>query len=167
MKQGKLTAVLERIEELSCILLLVLMLIVTFAQILFRYVLGTPLTWSEEFARLLFIWLNLIGAGIAIRYKAHVSFDLVTSRIKNKFRVAIEICMNLIIIASLIGILIPSIKYVQFMNTIPSAALEWPMGVFYLGMPLAIVFISVTLINQMLMSIQEIMTVKEGDEVVK
>ena len=167
MKLNKITSFFKRIEELSCSLLLICMLAVTFAQIIFRYVLGTPLTWSEELARMTFVWLNLIGACIVTRHKANVSLDLITSHLPVKIRLIIEIGMNLLVMASLIWLFTPSVRYIQFMNTIPSAALEWPMGVFYIGMPLAIVSISATLIRQIVETANELITGREGVEFVK
>jgi TRAP-type C4-dicarboxylate transport system permease small subunit len=49
---------------------------VTFAQVITRYVLGNPLIWSEEVARYLFVWLSMIGAGLAVREGGHFGLDL-------------------------------------------------------------------------------------------
>ncbi|MGE5604807.1 MAG: TRAP transporter small permease [Bacteroidota bacterium] len=167
MKINEMVSFFRRIEEITCSLLLICMLVVTFTQIIFRYVFRAPLTWSEEFARLMFIWLNLIGASTVTRNKANVSLDLIVSHFPAKIRLIIETVMNLLIMVALIWIFIPSIKYVQFMNTIPSAALEWPMGVFYIGMPVAIIFICVTLVRQLSEAAQKLLTGRGDGEFVK
>lgn len=167
MKRNPVTAFVERIEEFACNLLLICMLIVTFIQIISRYVLGTPLTWSEEFARLAFVWLNLIAVSIVTRKKANVSLDLVVSYLPVKVRLVIEVVMNLLIAAALLWLFIPSIKFIKFMNSVPSAAMEWPMGVFYMGMPITIVLLCMVIIKQVTNAVEQLRNGKEGNELVK
>ena len=55
--------------------------IVTFAgmfacvlgQVVFRYFLGDPLTWSDELARYLFVWCAFLGWVIAARRRSHLA----------------------------------------------------------------------------------------------
>jgi len=167
VKPNPVTAFVELLEEVTCNLLLICMLFVTFIQIVFRYVLGTPLTWSEEFARLAFVWINLIAASIVTRKKANISLDLVVTYLPVKARLVLEVVMNLLVMAAFIWLFVPSIRYTQFMNTVPSAALEWPMGVFYIGMPIAIVLLCFSIIRQVLNAVDQLRTGKEGNELVK
>jgi TRAP-type transport system small permease protein len=45
-------------------------------QVFARFVMGTPLSFSEEIARFLMIWLTMLGAAYALRYNALLSVDL-------------------------------------------------------------------------------------------
>ncbi len=49
---------------------------VTFAQVFTRYVTENPLTWTEEVARYLFVWITLIGAAAGVRLHAHFGLDI-------------------------------------------------------------------------------------------
>ncbi len=49
----------------------------TFLQVVCRYVFNSPLVWSEELARFVFVWIALIGAGAAVRTGGHYGLDLV------------------------------------------------------------------------------------------
>ena len=40
-----------------------------------RYVVGASLSWSEELARYVFIWLVYIGISYAVQMKAHVKVE--------------------------------------------------------------------------------------------
>ena len=53
-------------EKVLCSALLGISCIVLFLQIVFR-VAGSPLPWSEELGRYMFIWLIYIGSSAAIR----------------------------------------------------------------------------------------------------
>ena len=42
-----------------------------------RYILGSQASWSEELARLLMVWLALLGAALACREDRHLGLDVV------------------------------------------------------------------------------------------
>ncbi len=48
---------------------------VVFVSVLFRYVLDSPLSWTEELASLLFAWLTFLGAYIGSRSRSHIVID--------------------------------------------------------------------------------------------
>lgn len=58
--------------------LLALMTALIAWQVFARYVMGSPLSFSEEIARFSMIWMTMLGAGYAFRYGTLISVDLVT-----------------------------------------------------------------------------------------
>ena len=56
--------------------LLVAMVGVVSVQIVYRYVLGNPLIWTEEIARLLFVWVVFLGSAYAATSSSHLRLDL-------------------------------------------------------------------------------------------
>ncbi|MEN6411458.1 MAG: TRAP transporter large permease subunit [Veillonellales bacterium] len=46
------------------------MVTAVFAQVIFRYLLHAPLSWSEELARYAFMWTTFIGASVALKYNS-------------------------------------------------------------------------------------------------
>lgn len=61
---------------------LMVMLLVTFVNVVLRYGWGTGILISEELARLLFVWLVSLSAVIAFHEGKHLGFDMVTSRLR-------------------------------------------------------------------------------------
>ncbi len=57
--------------------ILVAIVLVTFAQVVFRYVLMTPLSWSEELARFLLLWLASLSAAYAFKVRSHFALTFV------------------------------------------------------------------------------------------
>ena len=49
------------------------------AQILFRQAFHSPLIWSEELAKLLFVYVGMLGISVAIRKQEHVYIDFLTN----------------------------------------------------------------------------------------
>jgi C4-dicarboxylate transporter DctQ subunit len=71
---------LDRLEELLTAALLAAMTLLTFGQVVLRYVFNTGLVWLLEATVYLFIWLVLIGISGGIRTDSHIAVDLVTRR---------------------------------------------------------------------------------------
>jgi len=76
---GSIDDTVLRIEGLLVAALVAAMTVIVFAQVIFRYVLGSPLVWSEELARYLFVWVTMIGAGAAVRLGQHYGLDILVT----------------------------------------------------------------------------------------
>jgi TRAP-type C4-dicarboxylate transport system permease small subunit len=61
--------------EWACGVLMAAIATVVFLQVFTRYVLAYPWGWPEEFARILFVWVALLGAVLAFRRAGHFSID--------------------------------------------------------------------------------------------
>ena len=58
---------------------LALMVVVILAQVFFRYVLNNALSWPDEAARFLMLWMTALMAPSAMRWGGFVSIDMVRS----------------------------------------------------------------------------------------
>jgi len=54
------------------------MTVLVFSSVVLRYVLNSPVTWSEELASLLFAWLTFVGAYVGFRTHSHIRIDTLT-----------------------------------------------------------------------------------------
>jgi TRAP-type C4-dicarboxylate transport system permease small subunit len=81
---ARLTAALDRWTCRACVALFVAILVVMVLQVAFRYVLNSPLTWTEELARILFIWACYLGAPVATRRGNHVTILFVLERVPKR-----------------------------------------------------------------------------------
>lgn len=54
------------------------MTVLVFVSVVLRYVLNSPVTWSEELASLLFAWLTFVGAYVGFRTHSHIRIDTMT-----------------------------------------------------------------------------------------
>jgi C4-dicarboxylate transporter, DctM subunit len=71
----------EKILSGFASLLLVGMTLVVFFQITNRYIFGSPLAWTEEVARLAFIWMTPLGAYFALKANSHIAIETFVRRI--------------------------------------------------------------------------------------
>lgn len=66
----------EHLEEYICILLLTSMTAIIFLQIVARSI-GGDVSWNEELARYLFVWLIYVGCSFAVKKRRHISVEAV------------------------------------------------------------------------------------------
>ncbi len=78
---ARLTAALDRCTCFACVALFAAILVVMIFQVVCRYALNAPLTWTEELARYLFIWACYLGAPVATRRGNHVTIVFVLERL--------------------------------------------------------------------------------------
>ena len=64
--------VLERLEEGLIALLLTVMTLITFTQVVARYVFNYSFVWALELNTFLFAWLIFLGAAYGVREGAHI-----------------------------------------------------------------------------------------------
>ena len=98
--------------------------VLTIAQVFFRFVLGAPLIWSEELARLLLVWVTFIGAAVVCWDGRHLNVDVVFLKLPGKFRQFVR-NLNAAISIVFLGILVYfSIPLIQIDHMTELGALE-------------------------------------------
>lgn len=75
---------LEKIEEHFLGLMLAAMTIVTFGQVVARYVFNYSFTWAMELTSVCFAWLIFIGASYGVRVGAHIGIDILVRAVGAK-----------------------------------------------------------------------------------
>jgi len=74
------------LEELVIVVILGLMTMLTFANVIARYVFESGILWALEVTVFMFGWLVLLGASYAVRTKAHLGVDAVVNLFFSKGR---------------------------------------------------------------------------------
>ncbi len=73
----KLGRVVNEIEETLIALILGAMTVVTFANVVARYVFNANILWALETTVFLFAWLVLLGASYCVKVRAHLGVDAI------------------------------------------------------------------------------------------
>lgn len=68
---------IHKLEETLIALLLGLMALITFANVIARFVFNSNILWALELTVFLFAWLVLLGASYAVKVHAHLGVDAV------------------------------------------------------------------------------------------
>ena len=77
---------IDHLEETFIALLLGLMTLVTFVNVVLRYVFGDSLLWGLEVTLILFAWLVLFGISYGFKITAHLGVDAILNMVGSKPR---------------------------------------------------------------------------------
>ena len=80
---GKIFDVLEKILKNICGALVVGFTGITLVAVIARYVLNSPIWWSEQLCRYLFIWMLMLYFPIIVRHEQNLGFDVLVKRLPN------------------------------------------------------------------------------------
>jgi C4-dicarboxylate transporter DctQ subunit len=69
--------IIDEIEETSIAACLGLMTLITFANVVARYLFNSNILWALELTVFLFAWLVLMGASYAVKKNVHIGVDVV------------------------------------------------------------------------------------------
>ncbi len=89
----------DRIEETLIAVLLGLMTLITFANVVARYVFNSNILWALELTVFMFGWLVLLGASYAVKKSAHLGVDAIINLLSPRPRRLIGLLAALICIA--------------------------------------------------------------------
>ena len=131
-----LTALLG-VAKLSVIAISVLMIVVTLAQVIFRYVIAAPLPWSEELARYCFVWIVFLGGAIGLSRGIHLGVDLFVNLLPERFRVGVEILSNVLISCFAASVIFASYPVISMNMMQHSPALGVKMSLIYIAIPIS------------------------------
>ncbi len=135
----KFVKIIDNILITFLMVLLVVMVLDVAWGVFTRYVAPKPSPFTEELAAFLMMWIGLLGGAYALRQKAHLGIDILTSKLseRNQQRWDIFIYSAVIVFAVLVlvwgGI---RLVVIQLYLKQVSAAMQIHVGYVYLVLPL-------------------------------
>lgn len=152
-----LTALIRFVLGLSSCVIFV----VTFLAVIFRYVLHSPLPWSQDVIRLAFTYMIYFGAAYCVRDNSHLNVDVLLTLLSKRNRKIVEIIINFVLMGFFIflvnfGFSFANMGYIQ-----TTSYLLLPMTYYYAGIPLSAICMIFYVIQNIVAQIKEL---KEGGE---
>ena len=120
----RLETVIQWMTEIPAVALIVAEIVVLLANVTFRYAMRDPLMWGDELASLLFIWLSMLGAVIALRRGEHMRLTTFLSTMSPGKQRFFETFGNVLVLAFMLGLIAPAWEYVSEQWVITTPALE-------------------------------------------
>jgi len=144
----KIIPILTRLIEGMAIVVFIIMMGSMIVQVIFRYLLNSPIVGIEEFARFMFIWMVYLGAIISMQQGLFYRVNYFTDLIPKNFRVIIYFLINIVILLFLLFLFLYGGKIFYVFRAVKSIALHWPWKYIYLSLPFSIAFMFfITMIN--------------------
>ncbi len=119
------------------VIFITIMCAVMLIQIVSRYLFNMPLTWPEEVARYVFIWVVFLGAAVASRAQAHLGMDFATAKLPPGIRQVLARAIEVVILGFLLLILYITPEVIDVTQYQRSAVIHIQMSWIYLAFPVA------------------------------
>ena len=111
--------------------------VVVLLQVLMRYLVAQPNSWSEEVSRFAFIWVSLLGASLAVEHRAHFGFDQVTQKLAPRAQKAVETFAGGVVLVFSLLLIGTGIALMHLTMGERSAALNLPIALVYAAVPVS------------------------------
>jgi C4-dicarboxylate transporter DctQ subunit len=109
---------LKRLDEWLIAILLAAMTLLTFAQVVMRYVFNSGFTWAQELTTILFAFMIFIGISYGVRVGAHIGADALIKLFTPKVRRIVSIIAVLLCLLYAGMVIYGSFVYVMKMKKI-------------------------------------------------
>lgn len=128
-------------------------------QVITRFVMSEPSSYTEEVARFLLIWIGLLGAAYAYRKHAHLGLDVITRALQGRTAAVVQkitdvTCFLFALTVMVVGganLMTLTLELNQM-----SAALQIPIGYVYSVLPLSGVLICLFALERIFSPYQKI-----------
>lgn len=131
---------IDRLVRNTLVFLMGFMLFNVVWQVISRYIIGSPSTFTEELARYLLIWICLLGGAYAAGKKMHLSINLLPNKLSKESRRKLSIfTFSIVILFALLVMVIGGGRLVQISYVLgqSSSALNIPLAYIYSVLPLS------------------------------
>ncbi len=106
-----LNKALKPVVAIPAAVLVVAEAIVLFVGIVSRYVLHTPIVWSDELAGILFLWLAMLGSVVAFQRAEHMRMTAIIGMIRPEARLFLDVFATAAAFAFLLLVVRPAYEF--------------------------------------------------------
>ncbi len=110
---------------------------IVFVQVILRYVFLSPLSWIEELARYLLVWISCFGAAYGVRKGEHIAVMFLNNMFKGYMKSALTIFIHILVIILFTVCFMKGIGLSIRQWNVVTPALQIPRTLPYLGIPIS------------------------------
>lgn len=147
---GAIAALDKAVQHLLILLMAVLLVDVSW-QVVTRFVLPQPSSFTEELARFLLIWIGLLGSAHAYRHKMHLGIDLFSNKLSTPNRRRMNQLVQIIVMIFALAVLVYGgsklVMLAYYLNQM-SASMQINMGLVYSVLPISGILFCIYAIEQ-------------------
>jgi TRAP-type C4-dicarboxylate transport system permease small subunit len=123
--------------ETLVVLLMAVMVGTIILQVYCRFVLGNPLSWSEELARYAFVWITFLGAAVAYRHGSHIIVETIVALLPGRAQLVLAWVVDALMVVALVVLLVQGLNIVEVNSNVEATMLEIPMSWVYAAVPVS------------------------------
>lgn len=140
MTQTNFKTKLDNFVAWTLILLMGLTVINVTWQVLSRYVVQNPSSFTDELSRYMLIWLGMLGAAYVAGKDQHLAIDILPKKLTGKPKWKLLILINtLVLLFALIAMVLGggNLVYITYILEQKSATLQIPLAYIYTIVPIS------------------------------
>ncbi|GHT80917.1 permease [Spirochaetia bacterium] len=152
----------EHVEEIFISVMMAYFVTATVLQVIFRFVLKMPASWTEETAKYAFIWMTFIGSSLGAKNLAHIRVDMLENNLKGPSRLALNLFCQIAFLFFAVVLTVVGINMLISLSSKPqlSPALKIPMQWIYAALPVGMGLASMRIIRNLIKQISGLLTGK-------
>ena len=131
---------IDKILEYVLIALMSILVVDVLWQVLSRYILSSPSSFTDELAGFLLIWVGVLGAAYVTGKKEHLAIDLLIQKSKPDTQKKLLLLVNGLVALFALFVMIVGgswLMITRFQLDVSSAALHLPLGYVYSILPIS------------------------------
>lgn len=136
-KAKSLSLKVNWLVERVCVALLLVLVLDVWLGVLVRYVIPLPLTFTEELARYLMIWMALLAVSSGIAYREHIGVEFIFGRLPAPVRRWLAVAFDVIAFAFFFALFWYGIGFAAKGFSRFTMIYGIPKGYPFMGVPLA------------------------------
>lgn len=131
--KSSLTTILGNLDIVVAGAALIVLIVLTFAGVVMRYIVGQPFTWLEEVQLFCMVWIVFAAGGAAFRTQSHVAIEMVVEMFPESVQKIISYVIDVVVFLVIAYLLYHSFGFIQMFvkNGRSSSMLKIPMTVQY------------------------------------
>ena len=152
------------LEATLCSLLLACMSVIIMMQIIGRTV-GFGISWNEELARYMYIWMIYIGCAYAVKMRRHIKMEAVLLLVKRRGHLIFALISNILFLVFALVVVtesVPILKKMMFVRKQYSPAMRLPMYYAFSSVFIGFSLVTIRLIQD---SIRLVLQYRRGEDI--
>jgi len=146
----KIIIFISKINEKIATFFVGLLVFTMILQIFFRKILNNSLSWTDEFASYMLVWIALFGSVMALFEGKHIAINLLVKKLRYPFSNICRITAYLVMIIFCLLIFFYSIPLLQKTLNVYAISLRVSKAVIYSALPITMFGMILILINDIL-----------------
>ena len=151
----------EKALKTIVVMTLVVFTILVAIQVFSRYLFNSPITWSEQAARYLFVWMILLEMPILVRTKSNMAFTLLTNKLPKGVQTIIQIIITVLICVFAIFYLDASVQLCMRSVGKLAIGVGIPLNAVYLAQPVGALLLIIVVLEQLIYKMKDLFTHKK------
>jgi TRAP-type C4-dicarboxylate transport system permease small subunit len=117
----------DKVTQWFCISIVLVMTVEVLIGVFFRYALDAPIKWGEELARLMMMWVGLLGIAIALKDGDHMGLEMFVKRFSGRPLALCNLAANCLVGIFLVILLIWGLKVAIAgrVSVLPALQISW------------------------------------------